>query len=408
MAFEHTQLDNGLTIVAEVSPASASVAAGFFVRTGSRDETPELAGVSHFLEHMMFKGTERRSALDVNREFDEMGAQYNASTSEENTVYFAAVLPEFQDRALDLLGDMLRPSLRGEDFDVEKNVIIEEIALYQDLPGYLVYEKLMGAHFAGHALGNSVLGTAESIRALRQEDMQAYFDRRYSPGNITLVGVGKLDFDAFKAKAAEACSHWRPCEVSRSTPPAAPARTESLLCDTKLAREHIGLMSAAPSGQDDERYAAQLLATIVGDTNGSRLFYALIDPAVADEAHMNYEPLDRAGAFFTFVSTDPDRGAEAVRIVRRELVRFAEEGPSAAELQAAKNKIASGATLRGEIPMGRLTAVGFDWVYRGEYVPLAEQIDTLFAVTAEEVVQVARDCDLAAATLLALGPRESL
>jgi len=408
MEFKHTQLDNGLTVIAEVNPAAASMAAGFFIRTGSRDETPEVAGVSHFLEHMVFKGTERRSAFDVNREFDEMGAQYNAFTSEENTVYFAAVLPDFQARAMDLLADILRPALRGEDFDVEKQIIIDEIARYQDQPAYLVYEKLMAAHFAGHALGRGVLGTTESVGALKRSDMKAYFDRRYSPGNVTLVAVGNLDFDAFENQAAEHCSHWTPCRAGRCPRPATPAGTTNIVLDKKLAREHIGLMSAAPSGQDDERYASQLLATIVGDTNGSRLFYALVDPAIADEAHMNYEPLDNAGAFFTFLSTDPDRAAEAVRIVRRELRKFAEEGPGDAELLAAKNKIASGATLRGELPMGRLTAVGFDWVYRGEYMPLAEQIETLFAVTAEDVLRVARGHDLAATTLLSLGPVEAL
>src|ERR671919_156385 len=123
MTFEQALLPNGLHVVGERNPGARSLAAGYFTRTGSRDETPEVSGVSHFLEHMMFKGSERRSAADVNREFDEIGAQYNAFTSEEYTVYYGSVLPEFQARVLDLLTDLMRPSLRGEDFDVEKNVI---------------------------------------------------------------------------------------------------------------------------------------------------------------------------------------------------------------------------------------------------------------------------------------------
>ena len=152
MEFKQTQLDNGLTIIAETT-ASASMAAGFFVRTGSRDETPEIAGVSHFLEHMVFKGTERRSAFEVNLAFDEMGAMYNAFTSEENTVYFGAVLPEYQGRLLDLLCDIMRPALREEDFTVEKQVILDEIALYEDQPSFRVYDKLMSAFFEGHPQG---------------------------------------------------------------------------------------------------------------------------------------------------------------------------------------------------------------------------------------------------------------
>ncbi|MFB3891049.1 MAG: M16 family metallopeptidase [Phycisphaerae bacterium] len=408
MEFRNTRLDNGLTVIAEVSPAAASMAVGFFVRTGSRDETPDIAGVSHFLEHMMFKGTARRTAFDVNREFDEMGAHYNAATSEENTIYFGAVLSEFQDRLVDLLGDILRPALRAEDFEVEKGVILEEIAMYQDIPRFRLYERLMAEHFAGHPLGHSVLGTPESIKALTREQMQAYFDRRYSPGNVTLTGVGKLDFDAFVAKASQMCSSWRPYDTPRELPPAPARLTRKVIPDAKVARQHIGLMSPAPATQDEDRYAAMIASAVIGDTTGSRLFYALVEKALADEASMLYEPQDGAGVFSTFISTDPDRGTQVLSIARDELKRFLDSGPTDAELTAAKNKIASSATLKGELPMGRLTAVGFDWVYRREYVPLADQIEKMLAVTRDEVLAVARKHDLSAVTVVTLGPAESL
>ena len=408
MEFAEAQLDNGLRIIAEVNDDAASMAAGFFVRTGGRDETPEIAGVSHFLEHMMFKGTQRRSPLDVNREFDEMGANYNAFTSEENTVYYGAVLPEFQTRLLDLLCDILRPALRQEDFDMEKNVIQEEIALYQDRPHYRVYEALMNRHFAGHPLGNSVLGSTESIAQLRREDMQRYFDRRYSPGNVTVVGVGNLDFEAFVDKVGQMCSQWQPYDTTRELTQPGDSCRQATIADGKVTREHIGMMSPGPAAQDEARYAAELAAAIVGDQTGSRFYYALVEPAIADEAHLTYTPLDGAGAFLAFVSADADRAPEAVRIAQAELKRFVENGPTDAELQAAKNKIASYATLKGELPMGRLTAVGFDWVYRHRYVPLPEQIDTLFAVTKQEVHEVARSYDMTATTVLGLGPLESL
>jgi predicted Zn-dependent peptidase len=408
MKFKHRRLANGLTIVAEVRRTAASMAAGFFVRAGSRDETPEVSGVSHFLEHMTFKGTARRTALDVNREFDELGANYNAFTSEENTVYYAAVLPEFQSRLLDLLCDILRPSLRGEDFDLEKKVVIDEIARYEDVPRYRLYEKLMAECFLPHPLGNSVLGTTESVGALRREDMQAYFDRRYSPGNLTLVGAGNVDFDALVDKAEEMCSDWQPRDAARDTAPVRPSRGKSICADGGVARQHVALASPAPPSQHADRYAAMLTATLLGDVTGSRLFYALVDPAIADEATMAYDALDGSGVFLTFLSADPGSAAEALRIARDELRKFQSEGPTEAELLAAKNKIASGATLKGEVPMGRLTAVGYDWVYRKEYVPLAEQIETLFAVTAGQVLDVARSYDLTATALAALGPLEEL
>src|SRR5262249_29522666 len=148
-----------------------SIAAGFFVKTGSRDESTELAGVSHFLEHMVFKGTARRDALAVNRDFDKVGAKHNAQTSEEDTVYHVTALPEYLPGAFDVLADILRPSLRGEDFETEKKVIVEEIRMYLDNPMSVAYEEAKALHFGPHPLGQSILGTVESIEALGVDQM---------------------------------------------------------------------------------------------------------------------------------------------------------------------------------------------------------------------------------------------
>src|SRR3954471_6925158 len=187
MPFHSHTLPNGLQIIGETSPPARSTALGFFVRTGSRDETPEVSGVTHFLEHMVFKGTPHRTALDVNYDFDRIGASYNAFTSEENTVFYAAILPEYLPQAVDILSDILRPSLRGEDFDMEKNVIIEEIGMYEDQPMWCAYDNAKKAFFAEHPLGNSILGTPDSIKALKRDQMMEYFQRRYVASNITVV-----------------------------------------------------------------------------------------------------------------------------------------------------------------------------------------------------------------------------
>src|SRR6266404_6542833 len=187
MSFHSHTLPNGLQVIAETSPSARSVALGFFVRTGSRDETPEVCGVTHFLEHMIFKGSERRSCLDVNRDFDRIGANSNAFTSEENTVFYAAILPEFLPQAVDVLTDILRPSLREEDFEMEKKVIIEEIGMYEDQPMWSAYDHAKRAYFAEHTLGNSILGTPEGIRTLKRDQMHAYFQRRYVAPNISVV-----------------------------------------------------------------------------------------------------------------------------------------------------------------------------------------------------------------------------
>ena len=208
MEFLRHTLPNGLEIVSEVNPNARSIAVGFFVEAGSRDESDEVAGVSHFLEHMAFKGTPTRTALDVNREFDELGARYNASTGEETTLYYAAVLPECQDRAVRLLADILRPSLREDDFEMEKQVILEEIRVYEDQPPFGADDKCKAAYFGSHPLGRSVLGTAESVGALTAAAMREYFQRCYSPSNIVLAATGRIDFDALVATAGECGGGW--------------------------------------------------------------------------------------------------------------------------------------------------------------------------------------------------------
>src|SRR6187399_2312864 len=208
LTFHQTTLPNGLDIVAEINPDSHSFAAGLFVKTGARDEDMNINGVSHFLEHMMFKGSSKYTWEDVNRIFDEMGARYNAFTSQEMTAYYANVLPEFTDKAIEHLSHLLRPALREEDFTTEKKVILEEIAMYLDDPGHRLYEKLMAEHFGKHPLSMSVLGEAPSIERLQRDEMAQYFAHRYGPGNMVLSVTGQLDFDEIVRLAQKYCGDW--------------------------------------------------------------------------------------------------------------------------------------------------------------------------------------------------------
>src|ERR671911_199550 len=179
LKFHHKQLTNGLDIVGEENPDSHSFAAGLFVKTGSRDESSEINGVSHFLEHMMFKGSDKYTWEDVNRIFDEIGARYNAFTSQEMTAYYANVLPEFTEKAVEHLSHLLRPAIRDTDFTTEKKVILEEIAMYLDDPGHRLYEQAMAEHFGNHPLSLSILGSPQSIMKLSREQMARYFQSRY-------------------------------------------------------------------------------------------------------------------------------------------------------------------------------------------------------------------------------------
>src|SRR5215208_5420611 len=277
MAFHNARLQNGLTIIGETSPSARSVAVGFFVRTGARDETPAEAGVSHFLEHMLFKGTPRRSAEQVNLDFDRIGSGPNAWTSEENTVYYAAVLPEYLPKLIDILADILRPSLRQEDFETEKKVILEEIKKYQDQPGSVAWENARHIYYDKHPLGNSVLGTHESVSALTRDQMRAYFTRRYAANNIILSVAGNFDWKQLVELATAACSGWNTAEVGRTH------RTEWLgtgglhvLTREKVQQEYVLCLGGGPPSDSRLRYAADTLALAVGDDTGSRLYWGLI------------------------------------------------------------------------------------------------------------------------------------
>lgn len=402
MEFKQETLDNGLVVIGEVMDTARSAAVGFFVRTGSRDEDQAIAGTSHFLEHMMFKGTASRTALDVNRQFDQMGAKYNAFTSEENTVYFSAVLPEYQQPVLELWADLMRPSLREEDFNMEKGVICEEIAMYKDQPHFDVADRCRKLHFAEHGCGNSVLGSVESIQALAVQNMRDYFQRRYAPDNMVLVGVGKIDWKALLKQAGKLCGSWKPSGAERELGDFR-GTGDKHLEQKEIVREHICLMSCAPSAQSDQRYAAGVLASIVGDDTGSRLYWALVDPALADAADLDYEPMDGTGLFSAYISCDPKQAENVMDVVRDCFTKVRTEGVTEQELEASKNKIASTATLNGELPMGRLVPLGFNWVYRKEYRSLAQEIQAIRSVTQQDVMNVLEQYPLDRFTLQGLG-----
>ena len=384
LRFDHAELDNGLTVIGEFNPYAATVAAGYFVRTGARDETPEVAGVSHFLEHMMFKGTDRRTAADINRSFDELGAQYNAFTSEERTVYYGALLPERLPKLLDLLSDMMRPALRAEDFDVEKNVILEEIAMYEDRPNFRVFELAGHQYWNGHPLGNSVLGGQASIRALTREQMLAYFARRYAPSNLTLAVAGAYDWDALTQQVASLTAGWEPYDVDRAFPTPECARGEAATTDPKLERVHAALFAPGLAAADERRYAAAILANVLGDDSGSRLFWTLVDRGLADSASLGHEASDGAGAYVGHVSAAPDRAAEVIDTFRDVLVRAQDESLDPAEWRRAQRKLATGLTLRAETPLGRLVSLGAGFQALGRYQSVQDVVEAVMGSTVEQ------------------------
>lgn len=383
--FHHRRLPNGMSVVAETSRDAHSAAVGFFVRTGARDEAPPLMGVSHFLEHMMFKGTARRSADDVNRDFDAIGAKYNAYTTAELTCFHAQTLPERLDDATDILADILRPALRGDDFDTEKNVILEEIAMYKDNPFWVLYEETIARRYGRHPLAHRVLGTTETVGSLARDQMQAYFDSRYSADNTVIALAGRLDFDACVAHVERLCGAWRATTPSRdASTPAPPSEERFTLHDAKAGRAYWLRLAPAPSLADPRRYAAMMLALVLGGPDSSRMHWALIEEGLADEAQAGYDPHDGCGDFYVFFSCDPERVAQVEAVVERELAGLI-ASLTEDDLMRLRNKLATSVTLAGERPSGRMQRIGRLWTYLRAHITLEDELAAINAVTLDDL-----------------------
>jgi predicted Zn-dependent peptidase len=408
MSFHEHRLENGLPVIAELNDEVHSTAVGFFVRTGSRDETPEIAGVSHFLEHMVFKGTDTFTAADVNRIFDEIGAKHNASTSEEVTLFYAAVLPEYVPRAFELISSLMRPELREEDFDVEKQVILEEIGMYEDMPTFTAYEKAMSTHFAGHPLGNSILGTNESISQLTVEQMRAYHAARYRANNITLAVAGRAGWDEIRRLAERFCSAWPAGACARTVDEARPHGDLLVVPKAGNLQQHVMQLAPAPPADSDLHFAADLLAVIVGDDSGSRLYWELVDPGHAEAADVAYNEYDGSGAWMTYVSCAPEETLSNLARIQSVYERVNREGVTADEIEQARNKVLSRIVLRSERPMGRLSSLGSNWVYRREYRSVSDDIATYRAITAADIRELLKRYPLGQLTTVAVGPLETL
>lgn len=404
MEFRNQTLDNGLQVIAECNPNAYSAAFGFFVNTGSRDETDEISGVSHFLEHMVFKGTPKRSAADVNRELDELGSQSNAYTSEEHTVYYASVLPEQQANIVDLLGDIMRPSLREEDFEVEKKVILEEIAKYEDQPPFGATDKCMAVHFANHPLGRSVLGTADTVTALTAAQMRDYFNQQYSPGNITLAAAGKVDFDALVRQAAQISSSWQPFAVRRETPRAVARSGFSTIEKAQAVQQYAVQIANGPAAMDDDRYACRLLATVLGDDSGSRMFWELVDTGAAEYASIGTYEYQGTGIQMTFLCCVPEDCTENLDKIRQLQAEVQQDGITEDELERAKRKICASIVLRAERSASRLFGVGSSWLQRGQYTTVRESVDRYKAVTVADVAAVVEKYPYTTNTTVVVGP----
>ncbi len=375
------RLPNGLQLLGQYMPEVQSASACFYVNTGARDEDPAIMGVSHFLEHMMFKGTPRRSYEDINRAFEEMGAENNAGTWLEFTYYWAKVLNDQLPNLIDLLADMMRPKLATEDFEQERGVILEEIARYEDIPTSLLFEHLMESYYAGHPLSHRTLGTVETISTVGVEQMKAYWRRRYEANNILFAIAGNFEWDAVRAQVESLCGGWGTGEAGRTTADVAPPSSFQCFVKEDMQQEMLafGLPSVAQS--DAARYTADVLSTILGDSTGSRLFWGVREAGLAESVGAQYLALDGSGLIIVYATTEPGKAGETVQAVRRELRRLQEGGVSEDELRRAKTKLATRVVMDGESTNRRMLSLVDSWLSIGRLETLEEVEEAIEGVT---------------------------
>jgi predicted Zn-dependent peptidase len=300
----------------------------------------------------------------------------------------------------------MSPALREEDFNIEKNVIKEEIAMYKDIPSFDCMERCRTLHFGDHPCGNSVLGTEQSIDGLTAKQMRDYFTNRYAPNNMAVAFAGSFDWELICSIVESSCEKWQKRAAPRKLKDSPGSKKKERIEKSNLSREHICLMSPAVSAQNQRRFAASLLTTIIGDDVGSRFFWELVDKALAEEATMQFAAMDGTGIFCSYFNCSSGNVAKVLDTVKGIFDSLSRSGVTEDELRKAKNKILSALVIKNELPMGRLMDLGANWIYLQKYRTIADDVSAVKAVTVDDVRLLIEQFNPADFTQFSIGPAQ--
>ena len=389
-----TVLPNGLLVLTESIPHVRSVSMGVWIRTGSRDEPLELNGVSHFVEHMVFKGTTTRNARQFAREVDSIGGNLDAFTGKENICFNIKVLDDNIAPALELLSDLvLHPTFTPEDISREQGVILEEIKMDEDSPDYLVHETFTQNFWKGHALGRPTLGTLKSVPSFTQPIVFDFYNSRFTPRNMVFSAAGHLDHDRFVAQVAERFLGLAAGSGDAPARPAAPATFAEITLKRKKSLEQVQLCLGVPAPPVDSptRYAVYLLNSILGGGMSSRLFQTIReDRGLAYSIYSETSPFRDTGALSIYAGTSAEKTPEVIRLTIEELRRLKEDPVPEAELRRAKDQLKSNLVLGLESSSSRMSNLARQEMYFGRFFPVDEITAEVEAVTAAEIQTLAR------------------
>ena len=401
------ELAGGLRVFSEPLEEATSVALGIWIRAGSRDERDEVAGITHLMEHMLFKGTPRMDALGVAQAFESIGAQENAATGEEYTVLYARFLPEHLERALDIMSDMvLHPTLA--DLEREREVIVEEIRMYEDRPDQMADEYLSALIFHGDPLGRPIIGSAETVRGVDHDTLRGFHAGTYTAPNVFIVGAGKLDPVELERIVEEKLAGLPEGEpFVRKARPGSPG-SRFFYKHKETEQYHVSLGSLGIPAKSEDRYAMAALNNVLGGGMSSRFFQEVREKrGLAYAVYSYHQGYSDAGAIKTYVGSTTGNVEEAVKVIADQLREIQEETVSEEELYRTKQQLKSSTLLALESTAARMNRVGRSVITGAELLTPEEIAARIEAVTVEDIRRLARKhLNLDRMYLSAIGPKE--
>ena len=405
MHYHLSTLPNGLRVITEYMPSVRSVAVGCWIDTGTRDELANEAGASHFLEHLLFKGSERLSAREIAESFDAIGAESNAFTSKDHTCFWARLLDDDLARGMEILAEMLqRPAFRPAEIDAERQVVIEEINMSEDDPTDVTFEQFTRGVFAGHPLEAPVLGTRESIRGMTRDDLVGYWKRRYGAGSAVIALAGSVDHDRVVERVVELFGDWTGDGVHHEFAPLnLIPQVRAVTRDTEQVNVVIG--GEGLQRGDERRWAFEVLNHVLGGGMSSRLFTTIREErGLAYSVYSFRLAYADAGAWGVYAGTAPQHAGTVLDLIRAEVSKVIDEGISDAELARAKGAMRGGLALAMEDSNSRMVRLGRDELIGAPHLTIDEQIERVEAVTAGDVLAVARTILSGPKVIGAVGP----
>ena len=384
-------LPSGVRVVSEAMPDVRSIALGFWIRVGSRNEGDEQAGLSHFLEHLLFKGTERFSSFEIDEAFDAMGAEVNAGTGKETTSVYSRFLDRHLERAFDVMQDMvLRPIY--PDIDSEREVVIEEIAMYEDEPSDKVHDVLAQAVFGQHPLGRPVIGTADVISSVPVPRIAAWHDSAYVPANIVVAAAGNVEHERVCTLVEGALPEPGAARAPESPPAPTPDGASVRFHRKDTEQYHLCLGASGIPRADERRFALRVLDNVLGGSMSSRLFREVREKRGLAYSVFSYvSHFADSGQVAVYVGTRPDNVGEAMDVIATELRRISEEGVPQEELERGRENAKGRTVLSMESTLTRMNRLGSSVLMDVPLLPVDEVLAAYDAVTADDVHELARE-----------------